>query len=335
MDKTKLYVKDSVLDYAQKAENQSSSEWLQDYLERKLPNKSPDAIKEISGEILETLDLMEQNKAELAAAQAAGKSAEQWLEAEIMQDEGGNGEKALEAAEFLNGITQAQAELDGVTDVEVIDTADVTEWQDDNWNDYKLKDTVKSVAKEAGQCAFREIASDVVQKVSEEGVSAVLDKEVIGSVLVDGAEAGLKVAVSAGLAVAEESGVIPSVSFRVLATIAHRTVESLSAFKDVVKGKKTITEALIHIKDTAVSTARGLWKMHGNSIKAEIVDAVGNVFGHKGAAITAGVLGLFEGGSIGSRIKNAVKEAGKAAVCFAATKLPLPRFLKNKIMQLS
>ena len=68
----------------------------------------------------------------------------------------------------------------------------------------------------------------------------------------------LKVAVSAGLAVAEDSGVIPPSTFEVIATTTHRTVESLAAFGDVIRGRKTMTEAIIEVKNTAVSTFSAL-----------------------------------------------------------------------------
>lgn len=200
-----VILKDAICDFTANASNQRLSDWLQDYLGRKLPGKSVDAIHAISGEILETLDLMEKKQAEMSAAKAAGQSAEQWFISDIMKEEGGNGEKARKAAEFLNGISQAQAEYDSVDEIEVIETEDASEWQDDNWNDYKMKDTLKSMAKDVGQCAFREIASDVMAKAAEDGISSADDvKEVISDALIDGAQAGVKVAVSAGLAVAFE-----------------------------------------------------------------------------------------------------------------------------------
>lgn len=334
ISKIGAFLRDAVLDYSPLMGKCRPEDWLQDYLCRKLPGKSVEAIHAISSEILETLDLMEKKKAAMNAAKAAGQSAEQWLVSDIMQEEGGNGEKARKAAEFLNGIMQADAELSEATEVEVIDTEDLTAYQDDDWNDYKLKDSVKAMAKEAGQCGLREIAANVFVKAAEEGVAAVVkDKEFLADALIDGAGVGLKVALSAGLAVAEDVGIIPPASFKVLAAVAHKTVESLSVFKAVVKGKCTVTDALIHIKDTAVSTFSGLWSMHKDEIRAEIVDAVGMVFGYQGALVAGAVNGLFITNREESKIVTVLKEAGKAAVRLFTKEVKLPFFRKKKALE--
>ncbi|MEE3403219.1 MAG: hypothetical protein VZR73_03960 [Acutalibacteraceae bacterium] len=203
-------------------------------------------------------------------------------------------------------------------------------------HDYRLKDTLKKVAKEAGQCGLREIAADVFAKASEDGLAAVIqDKDFVTDTLVDGANVGLKVALSAGLAVAEDSGVIPPTSFHVLATIAHKTVESFSAFKDVIKGRRSLTDALIHIKDTAVSTFSGLWAKHGTAIREEIVDTVGAVFGMKGAVIAGAIHGALMKNTEGSKFVTVIKEAGKAAVRFFTKEIKLPFFNKTKALQLN
>lgn len=328
-------LRDAVSDYATNAESSTPSEWLQDYLGRKLPSKSADTIHAISGEILETLELMEEKKAALSAAKAAGQSAEQWLVSDIMQEEGSNGKKARKAAQFLNGIVRSKAELELDENVEIIDIEDDAEWQDDKWNDYRLKDTLKNMAKEAAQCGLREIAANVFAKASEDGLAAVADKDFVTDTLVDGANVGLKVALSAGLAVAEDSGIIPPTSFHVLATIAHKTVESFSAFKDVINGRCSLTDALIHIKDTAVSTFSGLWAQHGSEIRHEIVDSVGRVFGVQGALVAGAVNGLLTEKSEEPKILTVLKEAGKAVVRFFTKEIKLPFFNKTKAIQLN
>ena len=327
---------DAVDDYTSNGVDQEPMIWLQDYLGRKLPDKSVDAIHAISGEILETLDLMEQKKAEMTAAKAAGQSAEQWLVSDIMQEESSNGDKARKAAQFLNGIVRSKAEFENAENVEIIDTEDDTEWRDEKWNDYCLKDTLKNVAKGAGQAGLREIAADGLVKASDEGVrAAVTDKEFIADTLIDGVSVGLKCAVSAGLVIAEQTGIIPVTPIKVLATIAHKTVESAAVFKDVIKKKCTVTEALVHIKDTAVSTISGLWAQHKDQIRSEIVEAVGTVFGVQGAVVAGAVNGLLTEKSEEPRLLTVLKEAGKAAARFFTKEIKLPFFNKTKAIQLN
>ena len=315
---------------------QSPDEWLQDYLGRKLTSKSVDAVNAISEEIIETLDLMEDEKNAMNSAIARGQSAENWLFSEIIAGADSNGAKAKTAAEFFNGILNVQSSIGDVIDADFVEISEDSEWQDSNWNDYKLKDTLKGVGAEVGKLGMYEIASDIFVKASEEGIESALSGESVRDIIVDVADRNLKVAVSAGLAVAQDSGIIPPMTFNVLATTAHRTVESISAIGDAVKGKCTMTEALIKVKNTAVSTFSGMWKQHKNKIADEIVDVVGTVFGAEGAVIAGAVSGLIiDKKENESRFVTVLKEAGKAALRFLTKEIRVPIFQKNKSLQLN
>ena len=323
-------LRDAISDYAAHAEDKAPAEWLQGYLGEKLPDKSVDAIHAISSEILSTLDLMEEKKAAMNAALENGVSAEMWLSKDIMNSAGGNGGKARIAAEFLNGITTAKSTYGEVIEGEIIDI-DGEVWTDDEWNDYRTKDSLKEVAIEAGKAGLREIASEAFLKASEEGIGAVFeDSEFVQQSLEKGAVSGLKVAVSAGLAVAEVAEIIPHFSVKVLTTIAHRTVDSLKTFWDVAKGRKTITEAVIEVKNTAVSTLSALWQEHKNDIKTGITNAVGMVFGAPGAAIAGAVIGLVTPAKEGSKILNVLKETGRAVKNFLTKEIHIPILSKLK-----
>lgn len=329
-------IQNAVLDYAEYSSMQTPEEWLQEYLWKHLPSKTTDTIHAVSGEILETLDLMEEKKAAMNTALAKGQSAENWLSSDIMAESGGNGEKARMAAEFLNGIVKAQSGFENVIDAELVETSDDSQWQDSSWNDYKLKDTLKNIAAEAGKSGMREIASEMFLKASEEGIASALSGESVRDILISGADTGVKAAVSAGLVLAQESGIIPPTTYKVLATTAHKTVESLSAIGDAMKGKCTMTEALVKIKNTAVSTFSGMWKQHKNKVASEIVDVVGEVYGAKGAVIAGAVSGLIvDKKENESRFMTVLKEAGKAALRFLTKEINIPFFQKNKALQLN
>lgn len=326
-------LRDAISDYAAHAEENASAEWLQRYLGEKLPDKSVDAIHAISSEILSTLDLMEEKKAALDAAINVGESAELWFAKDVMKSSGGNGEKARMAAEFLNGITSAERTYGGAVEGEIIDVGSEV-WTDDEWNDYRLKDSLAGVAIEAGKAGLREIASEAFLKASEEGIAAVFqDSEFVQQSLVNGTVTGLKVAVSAGLSVAQDKGVIPPSTFEVIATTAHRTVESLSVFGEVVRGRKTVTEAIIEVKNTAVSTFSAMWERHGTGVIHEIKTAVSNAFGMKGAVISGLVTGLVTPEKEGSKLLHVVKETGKAIWGVLTKERHIPVFskLKNKL----
>ncbi len=321
---------DTISDYAVHAEEQEPKDWLQDYLGRKLPEKSVDRLHEISSEITSTLELAESKKAALKSAIEVGDSAESWFAKETMKDSGGNFDKARMAAEFLNGITSAEQTYDETKEAEFIDVENEN-WTDDEWNDYRLKDSLKGVAISAGKAGLREIASDAFLKASEDGIAATLsDGDFVKNSLGKGAVTGIKYAVSAGLAVAEESGVIPPSAFTILATTAHKTVENLVVFSEVINGRKTMTEALIDLKNTAVSTFSTMWAKHGAGVIHEVKEAVISVFGIKGAVISGVVTGLLTPPQEESKFVHVLKETGKAVVSFLTKEIHIPGFEKLK-----
>lgn len=323
-------LRDAISDYAAHAEEKAPSEWLQGYLGEKLPDKSVDAIHAISSEILSTLDLVEAKKAALDEAIEIGESAESWFAKETMKASGGSGEKARMAAEFMNGITSAERTYDNAIEGEIIDV-DGEVWSDDEWNDYRLKDSLKEVAVEAGKAGMREIASEAFLKASEEGMSAVFeDSDFVQRSLEKGAVTGLKVAVSAGLTVAEDSGIIPPSTFEVIATTAHRTVESLSVFSEVVRGRKTMTEAIIEVKNTAVSTFSAMWERRRSGVLHEIKEAVSSVFGMKGAVISGLVTGIATPAKEESKLMHVLKETGRAVWGFLTKERHIAIFSKLK-----
>lgn len=323
-------LREAITDYADHAEEKTPAEWLQSYLGEKLPAKSVDAIHAISTEILSTIELMEEKKASLEAAIEMGESAESWFAKDIMRTSNTSGEKARMAAEFMNGITYSEQTYDNTIEGEIIDI-DGEVWTDEEWNDYRLKDSLKEVAAEAGKAGLREIASDAFLKASEEGIAAVFeDSEFVQCSLEKGALTGLKVAVSAGLAVAENIGIIPPSTFEVIATTAHRTVESLAAFGEVIRGRKTMLEAIVEVKNTAVSTFSAMWSRHGSGVIHEIKEAVTNAFGLKGAVVSGLVTGLVTPAHESSKLVHVLKETGKATWGFLTKERHITIFSKLK-----
>lgn len=332
IDKQKLttILHDAISDYASHAEEKEPAEWLQDYLGRKMPNKTIDYIHSVSTEIISTISLMEEKKADLEKAVQAGVSAENWLVKDINKENEGNGEKAKLAVEFFNGITSAEHSYDESVEPVIIDIENES-WNESDWNDYRLKDTLKGVAVEAGKAGMREIVSETFLKASGEGFKNVFeDTNFIVDTLEKGAQLGMKTAVSAGMIIAEEQNIIPPTTLQIIATTAHKTIESMSAIGDVIKGKSTFTDAMVKIKNTAVSTFSGMWKQHKGKAKEEIIEAVGGIFGIKGAIFSGIVNGLTKEKEEESRFKTVVKEIGKSALSFLTKKIELPILGKIK-----
>ena len=326
-------VKEAVSDYQDNIESQTPPEWLQGYLGKKMPDKTVDAIHSISKGILDTLDIMDEKKAAMNAALEQGKSAENWLTSDVMASNEGNGSTARAAVQFFNGIVKAKGEEEKVIDVEVLD--ENGEFVDDNWNDFKLKDSVKEVAIEAGQAGLKVFASEVFLKASDEGMLSVFtDTTFIKDTLIKGTQKGLKTAVSAGLTVAEYLGIIPPTACEVLAATAHKAVESMSVLHEVAHKKLSITDALVKIKNNTIATFSGMWQQNKGKIKSEIVEKVGQVFGPQGAVISGAINGLFAPKGEESRIKTVITNVAKSAVNYLTKKIELPVFskIKNKLL---
>lgn len=307
-------LREALGDYQASASSASASEWLRSYLSEKLTNKSTEEIAEYSDEIIDTVDFMEKKQAEMNAAAERGVSAENWAAKELTKNAESNGELARESALLLNDLNAAQD-----VEADVIDV-DATEWSDDKWNEFKLKDTVKGVAAEAGMAGLREIGSEMFAKAANEGIEALADKEFLAGIAISGAQTGLKVAVSAGLAIAKERGIIPEMSVGGITAIAHRTIESASALADVARGKRSMSEALIHIKNTAVATFTSIWIRN----KQQIADIAGQVYPVVGAAVVGAVTGLITPQKDESRLKAVITEAAKAVVGFLTKERQIP-----------
>ena len=315
-------LKESISDYAANAELKSPSEWINDYLMRKLTNKSEEVIHSISQEVTDTIDSLKNINDSMKKSIEQGVSSENWLVNELANGNDDIGSIAKTMAESLNGLTYANADIHNLDKVDIIDiNSNESEWSGDNWNEYTLKDEARQLALACGNISFDEIGcKDYVDNV-DFGMNDNIESSTVFDMLIDKMQVGLKVAVSAGLIIAEEQGIIPPMAVKAVTAIAHKTIESLSVIKKVIKGEVSVTDALIHIKDTAVSTFCGVWKQCKNNIKNEIVDTVKNVFGKAGTIVSGIVTGLVTPAKEGAKLKNVITNVGRAAIGFVKEKI--------------
>ena len=150
----------------------------------------------------------------------------------------------------------------------------------------------------------------------------------------DGEQIGIMSSADA-LRIAEENGILPTTTIQAIAATAFKTVENMKVFAEVSKGKLTITEALISIKNTSIATLSGIWKQYKNGLIADAVDIAGTVFGAPGAIIAGAASGLIVESNGESRLVTVLKEAGKAALRFLTKEIHVPFFSKNKALELN
>ncbi len=286
---------DAFTDYSANAGGQAPAEWMQAYLCAKLPNKTVDAMRNLSTKTIEALDNMEKKKAAIEEAVAAGESVEDWFVSNIMAESGGNGAKALLATAFFNGIADAEKKLDAGAKTEPIDISENPEqWQDNKWDGQKLKDTLQNLAFSAGKTGMREFISGAFMKASQECIAETpTDRGFVTDAVDNGATSVLKVAVATGLTIAASKGLLPATPIKVLVATSFLAVESLPALADAMIGKSILMEALLKVKNIAVAVVAEMWTQHNNLTPYFATITTTRLFGAQGAAIAGAISSLF------------------------------------------
>ncbi len=289
---------DAFNDFSAKSEKQTPAEWLQGYLGAKLPSKTDDAIRNISGDILDTLDVMEKKKAAMEDAIEAGETVKDWFASNIMAESGVNGAKARLAAAFINGMACAAKSLDENVEIDAINISDNPEhWQDDKWEDDKLKGGLHDLAYKAGIHGTHTFISDVFMKASQESTAAALiDKGIKTYDVANGSASGLKTAIAAGLTIATANDLIPATSVKVLAATAFMIVESLPALANFMNDDTALNDSYhVKVKNITIATIAGMWIKQKDQPLNEAVDATAKLFGVQGTIIASAASGLFRG----------------------------------------
>lgn len=91
--------------YASSKDKMTVEEWLPQELQKQLPDKSSDEIKEMSSEIIDSLKVTEDMKASQQKAIKAGRSKDSWFASTILQST--SQMSAQEGAKYLQGLDDA------------------------------------------------------------------------------------------------------------------------------------------------------------------------------------------------------------------------------------
>lgn len=314
-------LKNAITSYIDNKESCTVDEWLHSYLKEQLPEKSEDEITSITSTIISTVELHSETFYSMRDALKSGKSVESWFQETISNDS--IGQKAYQLADAHSALTevsnQYSDEQQEVIDVEVIPPE---EWEDSKWNRYRIKDLITETVHQVGETALRTTASDLCEKVTEYGFKSVLtDKELIKESLINGADKGLKVAVSGAMEVADAKGILPDTKdTESRSLIACMAVENAKTFSKIAKGEIGLAQGLKEIKDTSVATLATIVKTKvadaGKKIGQKIGATVGTVFGPVGTALghfVGGAIGKMAGTAVGNKIVETAKKVSSAA----------------------
>lgn len=217
-----------------------------------------------------------------------------------------------------NPLTKTKAE-------QMRDEAQGGQWNDINWNEYKLQDLAIGIGKQAGNAALLGAGIgagiDVVQKLwNNEEIET---DEIIKNALISGADAGTKVALTCALKVASEKGIIkiiPKTDLVVYAGIANIAVEDAKVLYKMGTGELDAREAVEKLEETTIATAAGSVAMvkgakWGEKAWEEIGKKVGEIFGttfgpigRKIGGFICGTIGYMAGSTVGKIIAKATQK---------------------------
>ncbi|SES42540.1 hypothetical protein SAMN04487884_1495 [Butyrivibrio fibrisolvens] len=103
-EKLKPIITDFIKGYSEN-KDKPVHEWLGQKMQEHLPERSPTEIKEITNEIIETIELDEKNRASLAEAIANGRSKESWFASETQKAT--SAMSSQEASQYLSSLDEA------------------------------------------------------------------------------------------------------------------------------------------------------------------------------------------------------------------------------------
>jgi len=210
--------------------------------------------------------------------------------------------EAPDGSASSNPMTKAQAK-------KLQEDAQSGNWNDLDWNEYKLQDVAVGIGKQAGRAALLGAAigmgmSIVRQAASNEGMVRI--DETVMDGLKTGSSFGIKAIIAGALKVASEKELITIIPkgtpAAVIADIVHVGVENVKVISRVAKGELTIEEGANEMEKVTVSTIAGIaTAAEGATIGANI----GAFAGPIGVAI-GGFVGSVAGYMIGSGITEKV-----------------------------
>ena len=307
----------AVTSYIENKDTVSTSEWLRGYLTAEMPNKSADEIALITEQIISTIAAHEKQVISLKEALTSGKSVEKWF-ADELDNEKSAGEQAKELVECHVELTKAANEYSEEDEQqEIIEVEEIPpeEWNDENWNKYKMKDLVSETVRQAGETALKATATDLYQKVTEYGFKTVLcDKELITESIMNGAGQGIKAATAGALEIASERNILPRTgNSKTKAVLAGLAIENVKVLGKVAKGDIGLSEGLAMIKNNTIATVSTIIK---EKIGMKAGAAIGTIFGPAGTAIGAfvgGAVAKLAGTNVGSKIVSTAKTVCSAA----------------------
>lgn len=228
----------------------------------------------------------------------------------------GIGTKATDVLRAPDGTTSTPLSKERAKQLQ--EEAQSGNWQELNWNEYRLKDLSMGIGKQAAQTALLAAAIGVGFSIAQ---SLWLDEkirvsQVVKDGLTAGADAGLMAAVAGAVKVAAETGLLRFIPkgtpAGVIANVVFVAFENAKILSDYAQGYTTLQLCLNRMEMTTVSTVCGI--VVSGWTGAQLGSVAGMVFGPVGIAtggVVGGVVGYMAGAKTGEMMIKAVQKLRK------------------------
>lgn len=187
-------------------------------------------------------------------------------------------------------------------------------WNELNWNEYKVKDLALGIGKQAGQAALIGAAIGVGFNVAQKAWDGdeIKGKELVQIAVVSGTDFGVKVAAAGALKVGIEKGIVKAIPkgtpAGTVASITHVAIENVKIIGKMGTGELTVKQGFQKMEQTTVATAAGI----ATSTKgAAIGSTIGMVFGPVGTVVggfVGGTIGYMAGSKMGETVVKSVQK---------------------------
>lgn len=260
----------TVFDYVKNKGELTAQEWITDYLEEKIPDRSAEEIQQNMQIISDMIDQQTSDFQSMREYLKSGKTSESWLLQKMENSGLSVGEQAKKMTEFLLAVQNPDMDITDIPE---------SQWDDSNWNRYKLKDLAAEVVQYVSASSIESMNLPVQYAESEtvESQQCLEADEVLNSEK----KKNLKLIIAGGLQLAEALDIIPETSPEEKALTTGVAVDHLEVFAKVAQGKMTLSEGM-------------------KEIQTQMLAVLGTTFGKAvslGAGVAAGV--LFQNDKIG------------------------------------
>lgn len=306
-------LQDAITDYSENKETMPVKDWLHGYLNRELTERSAEEIQSICGEIIGTVNRHNEKIKLMNEALANGKSAENWFVNDVMSSGGSPGVIAKETIACdaaLNVIIGNAEQLD-------IENIPESEWADEKWNTYRLKEVILETVSDAAEAAMKNISDDLTSEIYQHVSQSVAANKELKDPLLDPADSGLKAAAAGAVRAAADKSIIAELPKEtetdVITEVASLAVENANVLAQIGNGKLSSSEGLAKIKNNYIATIAG---MFGEERGAAIGALIGAMFGPVGTAV-GGFIGKVLGRFAGEKLAEAAPAIFDKMRCMA------------------